>query len=103
MQTQVSQSEVDVPAQRANADSHPQRMDPTCCAPPQGKRLGRARSLPAAVTARVVPERASGMTMAAIADGLIADSVPTARGGARWYPSTVAAVLRSAALDEAAA
>jgi DNA invertase Pin-like site-specific DNA recombinase len=69
----------------------------------QGKRLGRPRSLPAAVTARVVSERASGMTMAAIADGLNAHAVPTARGGARWYPSTVAAVLRSAALDAAAA
>jgi DNA invertase Pin-like site-specific DNA recombinase len=69
----------------------------------QGKRLGRPRSLPAAVTARVVSERQSGRTMAAIADGLNSDGVDTARGGARWYPSTVAAVLKSAALDAVAA
>jgi hypothetical protein len=42
------------------------------------------------------------MTLAAIADALNADSVPTARGGARWYPSTVKRVLESAALDLAA-
>jgi DNA invertase Pin-like site-specific DNA recombinase len=69
----------------------------------QGVRLGRPRTLSADVTARVVSERASGMTMAAIADGLNSDSVPTARGGAAWYPSTVAAVLKSAALDRVAA
>jgi hypothetical protein len=28
--------------------------------------------------------------------------VPTAQGGAQWYPATVAAVLRSAAIDAAA-
>jgi len=69
----------------------------------QGKRLGRPRTLPAEVTARIVASRAEGETLAAIADALNADGVPTARGGARWYPSTVKAVLSSAALDAAAA
>lgn len=69
----------------------------------QGKRLGRPRTLPAEVTARIVSERAAGMTLAAIAEGLLADAVLTARGGASWYPSTVKAVLVPADLDLAAA
>ena len=69
----------------------------------QGKRLGRPRTLPAEVTERVVRERSGGSTLAAIADGLNADGVPTARGGKSWYPSSVKAVLASAALDAAAA
>jgi DNA invertase Pin-like site-specific DNA recombinase len=65
----------------------------------QGVRLGRPRTTPIQVVERVVKERASGRTMAAIAEALNAERVPTARGGARWYPSTVKAVLRSAELD----
>ena len=69
----------------------------------QGKRLGRPRTLPAEVTARIVAERGERQTLAAIAEGLNRDSVATARGGERWYPSTVKAVLTSSALDELAA
>lgn len=69
----------------------------------QGKRLGRPRTLPAEVTSRIVAARGEGQALAAIADGLNRDGVATARGGARWYPSTVRAVLKSAALDKAAA
>lgn len=69
----------------------------------QGRRLGRPRTLPEDVCARIVAERSEGKTLAAIAEGLNADSVPTARGGACWYPSTVKAVLTSAELDAAAA
>lgn len=65
----------------------------------QGKRLGRPRTLPAEVSARIVAERGEGQTLAAIADGLNRDSVATARGGSRWYPSTVKAVLMSSELD----
>jgi len=69
----------------------------------QGKRLGRPRTLPAEVTARIVASRGEGQTLAGIAESLNRDEVATARGGARWYPSTVKAVLNSAALDKAAA
>ena len=55
------------------------------------------------VSQRIVSERAAGRTLAAIADGLNAEGVPTARNGARWYPSTVKAVLISAELDASAA
>lgn len=68
----------------------------------QGKRLGRPRTLAAEVTARIVAARGEGKTLADIAEGLNRDSVATARGGARWYPSTVKAVLNSAELDRAA-
>lgn len=69
----------------------------------QGVRLGRPRTLPAEVTARIVLARAEGQALAAIAESLNGDGVATARGGARWYPSTVKAVLCSAALDALAA
>lgn len=67
-----------------------------------GVRLGRPRTLSSVVVARLVSERAAGSTLAVIASRLNADAVPTAQGGAAWYPSTVAAVLRSAQLDQAA-
>jgi DNA invertase Pin-like site-specific DNA recombinase len=69
----------------------------------QGKRLGRPRVMAEAVTERIVTERQAGRTLSAIADGLNRDGVPTARGGMKWYPSTVKAVMASAELDASAA
>ncbi len=63
----------------------------------QGVHLGRPQRLPRDVVERVVEERASGKTLAAIAAGLNDDRVDTAQGGQRWYPSTVLAILRSVA------
>lgn len=68
----------------------------------QGTRLGRPRQLPNDVVARVVSERDDGRTLRRIADELNADAVPTAQGGRRWWPSTVAGVLRSVELDHTA-
>lgn len=59
-----------------------------------GVRLGRPSTLGPEVVARIVAERAGGASFPAIARGLEADGVPTAQGGARWYPATVAKVLR---------
>lgn len=67
----------------------------------QGVRLGRPRQMPEATLDRIVGERAEGGTLKAIADGLNRDGVPTARGGAQWYPSTVRAALQSRELDAA--
>lgn len=50
------------------------------------------------VRRRIRDERAGGRSLAGIADGLNLDKVPTAKGGARWYPSTVRAVLSSPAM-----
>ena len=68
----------------------------------QGARLGRPRTLASDVTERIVRERASGASLRTITAGLMRDGVPTARGGT-WQVSTVAGVLRSAALDQEAA
>lgn len=59
----------------------------------QGVRLGRPSSLPAEVVQRCADERRAGASFAKIADGLNAAQVPTAQGGAKWYPATVRAVL----------
>lgn len=63
----------------------------------KGVRLGRPQELGFDVVARIVDERRAGRSLPVIAAGLESDGVPTARGGARWYPSTIAAVLGSQA------
>src|SRR4051794_20723621 len=64
-----------------------------------GARLGRPRQLPNIVVERIVQAKAAGGSLAGIARDLTTEGVPTAQGGLRWYASTVAAVLRSSALD----
>jgi DNA invertase Pin-like site-specific DNA recombinase len=63
----------------------------------QGVRLGRPRTLPAKVRRRIHTDREKGMSLSAIARQLNEDNVATAQGGARWWPSTVRAVLEAAA------
>jgi DNA invertase Pin-like site-specific DNA recombinase len=58
-----------------------------------GVQLGRPRSLPQEIVARICDERAAGATYQQIADGLIADAVPTAQGGALWHAGTVRKIL----------
>ena len=60
----------------------------------QGVRLGRRATMPKEVVRRIKRERAKGKTLAAIADALNAEGVPTAQGGRRWYPATVRYTLR---------
>src|SRR6266545_2796578 len=59
----------------------------------QGVRLGRPRQLPQPVRTRIRNRRDAGATLAAIAEELNREQVPTAQGGAQWYPSTVRIVL----------
>lgn len=58
-----------------------------------GVHVGRPRTMPDEIVARIVAERASGRTLQAICDGLMADEIATPRGGRRWYPSVVRGVL----------
>ena len=58
------------------------------------------RPLPMQITRRTIAERGNGRTFQAIAEGLMADGVPTARGKTRWYAATIYAVVTS---DNAAA
>ena len=63
--------------------------------PGEGKKpIGRPAALPASVLRRIRRERAKGKSLAAIAEGLDRDGVPTAQGGRRWYPATVRYTLR---------
>ncbi|MEP9380776.1 recombinase family protein [Nocardioides sp. KR10-350] len=54
--------------------------------------------LPDDVRRRIANERAAGRSLRAIADGLTADGVPTARGG-RWQAATVKRILESPSLS----
>jgi DNA invertase Pin-like site-specific DNA recombinase len=58
-----------------------------------GVRLGRPPTLPQSVVRRIQRQRARGDSLRAIADSLNRDEVPTAQGGAQWYPATVRHVL----------
>lgn len=66
----------------------------------QGVRLGGPQAVPQDVAERIAADRARGVTFAAIAEDLNREGIPTARGGARWYPSSVRAILRSQATPE---
>lgn len=68
----------------------------------QGVKLGRPRSVPASVRARISSERSKGRTLVEIASMLNTDGIVTAHGGKQWYPSTVRGVLRSDELLAAA-
>jgi hypothetical protein len=59
----------------------------------QGTRLGRPPTLPVAVVNRILAARTEGQGWSAIARALNEEGVPTAQGGARWYPATVRAVF----------
>jgi DNA invertase Pin-like site-specific DNA recombinase len=62
----------------------------------QGVQLGRPRRVPEEIVGRILREYRAGRPMCLIAAALVADGVPTARGGRTWYPSTIAGVLRAA-------
>ena len=55
--------------------------------------LGRPRSTPDDVVARVLRERTEGKTAYAIARDLNKDTVPTAQGARAWSQATVRALL----------
>jgi hypothetical protein len=58
---------------------------------------GRPRVVPPELIDHIRAEREAGRTLRQIADGLNDRRVPTAHGGAQWWASTVAAVLRRSA------
>jgi DNA invertase Pin-like site-specific DNA recombinase len=59
----------------------------------QGIKLGRPRSVSEDVVRRIRRERRAGRSLRAIAERLNDDEVATGHGGAKWYASTVRAVL----------
>ena len=55
----------------------------------QGYRLGRPATMPEETRARINALRNSGVTLLGVADTLNTEGIPTARGGSKWYASTV--------------
>jgi DNA invertase Pin-like site-specific DNA recombinase len=55
----------------------------------QGVRLGRPATMPEETRARINALRNSGVTLQGVADTLNTEGIPTARGGSKWYASTV--------------
>ena len=67
------------------------------CTRAQGVRLGRPpQQMSQYAIERIRRERAAGSSLAAIANGLNADRIPTAQGGRRWYPATIRYTLNRA-------
>jgi DNA invertase Pin-like site-specific DNA recombinase len=64
----------------------------------KGIRLGRPPEVDVDVAQRISSLRSGGATLTTIAELLTAEQVPTARGGERWWPSTVRGVLGRAAV-----
>lgn len=62
-------------------------------APAQRAKQGRPRVLAPEVVDRIRAEREAGRTLREIATELNHRQVPTAHGGAQWWPSTVRSVL----------
>lgn len=63
---------------------------------------GRPATLAPSIVGRIRAERGAGKSLGQIARELSAEQVPTAHGGAQWWPSTVRAVLRRAGAPESA-
>lgn len=61
---------------------------------PQAKR-GRRRVVSPELVHHIRTERVAGRTLRQIASDLNDRGVPTAHGGAQWWPSTIQAVLRA--------
>lgn len=61
--------------------------------PPKRRPRGRPAVVPQEVVRRIQAEHAAGNSLGKIAARLNLDGIPTAHGGAKWWPSTVRVVL----------
>ena len=62
----------------------------------RGVHCGRARVMPDEIRARILEAHAAGQSLNAIAREFNDQGVPTAHGGAKWYPATVRRVVLAA-------
>jgi DNA invertase Pin-like site-specific DNA recombinase len=67
--------------------------DGLAAAKANGVHVGRPPGVSDALCERIVEMRGDGMTLVAIAERLTAEKALTARGGTRWWPSTVNSML----------
>ena len=61
----------------------------------RGVHCGRPNTMPDEVRTRILDAHAAGQSLNAIARTLNADEIPTSQGGAKWYASTVRAVVNA--------
>ena len=87
----VAEAEREVIGQRTSAALIAKRT--------RGEHVGRRSTLSLELVQRIVAGRAAGQTLQGIANDLTTEGVRTGQGGARWYPSTVRAVLQSQAAE----
>ena len=66
----------------------------------EGVHVGRPPQLSISIVERIVNQRAAGLTLRAIAEGLTRAGTPTARGGNTWSTSSVQGVLASTTAQE---
>lgn len=66
-----------------------------------GGQLGRPRNVDEVVVQQILEQRAQKKSLRAIAEQLNAEGVPTAQGGAKWHASTVSAVMKMYADNQA--
>lgn len=64
-------------------------------------RRGRPPAVAPEVVERICARREAGQSLGRIADDLNAEEIPTAHGGARWWPSTVRLVLQRGRIQRA--
>lgn len=62
---------------------------------------GRPPTVAPEIVERICASRAAGASFARIAAELERDGVPTAHGGARWWPSTVRGILQTGSSSQA--
>jgi hypothetical protein len=67
------------------------------------KSTGRRPACSPELVARIQAEHASGKSLGQIARDLNAEAVPTAHGGAQWWPSTIRVVLNGRTAAQQAA
>lgn len=60
---------------------------------------GRPQAVPVEIVEQIRTARAEGATFRAIAEALTSERIPTAHGGASWWPSTVRSILRRTAQE----
>jgi Recombinase len=66
----------------------------TACARLEPAVRGRKPAVPPEIVKRIHHERSTGKSLRQIAASLNAERIPTAHGGASWWPSTVRGVLQ---------
>ena len=59
----------------------------------EGVKLGRPRSLPAVIRRRIFCQHHYGDSLRSISQSLNNEQIPCARGGSKWWPTTVKKVL----------